>query len=306
MRKFILGLVCGIGLTAATGVYASDMVQTYLFPAKFIINGEEKSTEGYETLNYEGHVYVPVRFIAENTGNTVVYDETSQTIVVDDGFTIRDINNPDMRAGHIAVEKEGAHSIIKGQLFIGHDAWDYKLLSAYQSMNPGGNSTRIDAAGNLAFWNDKGQLLEKVPYVVNQIPTLKEQIISFETKSLTDISSYTMVTLESKTPSPTRMPGYSVPAFIQDASHKVSFGLVDVLRSGEYTIVRGLLGSVVENALPANAPIVVTFYDEKGSILGTATTTLGVERPQGIQPFAVFVGKGDFTNYKSVQVTLAP
>lgn len=306
MKKFILGLACGIGLTAATGVYASDTVQTYLFPAKFVIHGETKSTAGYQTLNYEGHAYVPVRFIAENMGNKVAYDEATQTIVVDDGFTIFDINNPGLSAGHLSIEKEGAHSVIKGQLFIGHDAWDYKFIEAYQSMNPGVDLSKTDAAGNLAFWNDKGELIEKVPYVINHIPTLTEQIISFQTTSQTDISGYKMVTLESNTPSPARMPGYTAPAFIQDASNKVTFGLVDVLKSGEYTIVRGFLDSVVEKEIPANRPIAVTFYDENGGVLGTATTTLGVEKPRGIMPFSVFIGRGDFTKYKSIKVELAP
>lgn len=305
MKKFLLGLACGIGLTAATGVYASDMVQTYLFPAKFVIHGEEKSAEGYQTLNYEGHVYVPVRFIAENLGNKVAYDEVTQTVVVDDGFTIVDINNPGMSAGNLTVEKVDTHSVIKGQLLIGHDAWDYKFIQTYQSMNPSIDLSKTDAAGNLAFWNEKGELLEKMPYVIHQIPVLKEQVISFRTTSQTDLTEYKMVTLESHTPTPTRMPWYTAPTFIQDASNQVAFGLVDVLKSGEYTIVRGFLNSVVEKGLPANTPIVVTFYGDKGEVLGTATTMLGIEKPKGIMPFDVFVGKGDFTKYKSVQVALA-
>ncbi|OCT10525.1 hypothetical protein A8709_12055 [Paenibacillus pectinilyticus] len=304
MKKFILGLVCGIGLTAATGVYASDTVQTYLFPAKFVINGETKSADGYQTLNYEGHAYVPVRFIAETLGNKVAYNEATQTIVVDDGFTINDINNQGVSAGHLTVVKEGNHSIIKGQIFIDQYAWDYKFITAYQSMNPGVDLTKTDAEGNLAFWNEKGELLEKVPYVVKQIPVLAEQIISFETTSQTDISGYTMVTLESHTPSPARMPGYSAPTFIKDATNKVSFGPVDVLKSGAYTIVRGFVGPVNEGELPANTSVVVTFLDEKGRSLGTATTTLGADRPRGIMDFAVFVGKGDFTAYKSIKVEL--
>jgi hypothetical protein len=42
MKKFLLGLTCGITLTATTAVYASDSIQAYLFPAKIEINGQSK------------------------------------------------------------------------------------------------------------------------------------------------------------------------------------------------------------------------------------------------------------------------
>ncbi|SED10877.1 hypothetical protein [Paenibacillus sp. GP183] len=40
MKKFLIGLTCGIALTATTAVYASDTIQAYLFPAKIEINGQ--------------------------------------------------------------------------------------------------------------------------------------------------------------------------------------------------------------------------------------------------------------------------
>lgn len=42
LKKFLLGLTCGITLTATTAVYASNTINAILFPAKYIFNGQEK------------------------------------------------------------------------------------------------------------------------------------------------------------------------------------------------------------------------------------------------------------------------
>lgn len=84
MKKFILGLLCGIALMAGSAAYASDALQpitAYLFPVKFVINGQSKELGGeYTAFNYNGHAYVPVRFVAESMGGVVGYDEGSETI----------------------------------------------------------------------------------------------------------------------------------------------------------------------------------------------------------------------------------
>jgi hypothetical protein len=86
MKKFVLGLICGIGLTATTSVYALDTIQAYLFPAKFVFNGVNKVVEAseYVVLNHQGHAYVPIRFVAENMGALVNYKEDTKTIQISD------------------------------------------------------------------------------------------------------------------------------------------------------------------------------------------------------------------------------
>jgi len=85
MKKFIAGLVIGSVLSLATAVYASDTLQAYLFPFKLVINGEEKTVDGeYATLNYNGHAYVPIRFVAEHLGALVRYKEDPRTISIDE------------------------------------------------------------------------------------------------------------------------------------------------------------------------------------------------------------------------------
>jgi hypothetical protein len=74
LKKFILGLTCGIILTASTAVYASDTIQAYLFPVTIEFNGHDKKLDSeYKVLNYNGHAYVPVRFVAESLGVGVRY-----------------------------------------------------------------------------------------------------------------------------------------------------------------------------------------------------------------------------------------
>lgn len=84
MKKFILGLTCGIALTATTAVYASDTIQAYLFPAKYVFNGQSKELDSeYTTLNYNGHAYVPVRWVAENLGKIVKYEHETNIISIE-------------------------------------------------------------------------------------------------------------------------------------------------------------------------------------------------------------------------------
>ncbi|MDQ0874314.1 hypothetical protein QFZ77_002973 [Paenibacillus sp. V4I3] len=76
MKKFILGLVVGTSLSITTVVFASESLQTSLFPAFFKINGLNAPLEKeYAVLNYQGHAYVPVRFMAEQLGAFVDYTD---------------------------------------------------------------------------------------------------------------------------------------------------------------------------------------------------------------------------------------
>lgn len=85
MKRFAAGLLCGVVLTAASAVYASDRVEPYLYPAKYVFNGKAKDVSpGYVTLNYGDHAYVPIRFVAESMGALVKFDEATTTISVQD------------------------------------------------------------------------------------------------------------------------------------------------------------------------------------------------------------------------------
>ncbi|MDQ0875691.1 hypothetical protein QFZ77_004350 [Paenibacillus sp. V4I3] len=121
MKKFLLGLICGITITASTAVYASDTIQTYLFPVRYEINGQNKEMEKeYSTLNYNGHAYVPIRFIAENMGAFVVYNEQNNEIKVNHFPASMDLltdnKYPNIHFGLIDLYLDGGYTGIRGLL----------------------------------------------------------------------------------------------------------------------------------------------------------------------------------------------
>ncbi|WJH36619.1 copper amine oxidase N-terminal domain-containing protein [Paenibacillus sp. CC-CFT747] len=83
MKKFILGLGCGMALTAATAVLAADTIPAYWFPATFEVNGQTKEIGSeYTVLNYNGHSYVPIRFAAESLGLGIRYIDNTNVISI--------------------------------------------------------------------------------------------------------------------------------------------------------------------------------------------------------------------------------
>jgi hypothetical protein len=83
MRKTVISFLCGTLLSLTTVAAASDTIQAFLFPAKLQINGVEKQpADGNPVLNYNGSVYVPLRFVAEALGSKVSYEEETKTVMV--------------------------------------------------------------------------------------------------------------------------------------------------------------------------------------------------------------------------------
>lgn len=54
------------------------------------------------------------------------------------------------------------------------------------STNQENDVTKIDVKGNLIFWNNKGELMERVPYEVKNASLGEEQILTLETTSQSD------------------------------------------------------------------------------------------------------------------------
>ncbi|MCU6792138.1 copper amine oxidase N-terminal domain-containing protein [Paenibacillus sp. WQ 127069] len=131
MKKFISGLVLGLGISAASVGYASDTVQMYLFNARYMFNGEEKIVEDpYKSLNYEGHIYLPIRFIAENTGLQVNYDELLQTVSV--------------KASPVYISKSSAITLAKSTDKLNNDVrWEAQFIDIHRNDS---NSQLMDRA----------------------------------------------------------------------------------------------------------------------------------------------------------------
>ncbi|MCZ8515715.1 stalk domain-containing protein [Paenibacillus filicis] len=83
MKRFVLGALFGALLAGTTTIYAADDIRAVLFPVQIEFNGVTKDLgSGYAVLNYDGHTYVPLRFMAENLGAGALYDAANKKVSV--------------------------------------------------------------------------------------------------------------------------------------------------------------------------------------------------------------------------------
>ncbi|MGF7036098.1 hypothetical protein J2T17_007149 [Paenibacillus mucilaginosus] len=89
MKKVLLGaLIIGSTLITATSIsYSSNYLENVsLFPVKLLFNDTVKELDkGYSTFNYNGHTYLPARFLVENMGGAIDYDPVEKTVFVLNG-----------------------------------------------------------------------------------------------------------------------------------------------------------------------------------------------------------------------------
>ncbi|WP_187274016.1 stalk domain-containing protein [Paenibacillus sp. N3.4] len=178
MKRFILGAVFGILLSATTITYASDSIKTLLFPAKFEFNG--KNTElgdEYKVLNYNGHAYVPIRFVTENIGATIDYDPETEIIFVKNGNL--DLSDPDwsgISVGNLILTKDGPNTKVTGHL----------------KMEKMGNEKNMVGA-NLSFYKD--DQTEKIGEVAITGTNFGNKTQTFEAIGEGDFRTYSTVKL---------------------------------------------------------------------------------------------------------------
>ncbi|SFM16851.1 Copper amine oxidase N-terminal domain-containing protein [Paenibacillus sp. 1_12] len=123
MRKFVMGAVVGSILSLSTVVVASDSIQTVLFPAYFTINGQHAETnKDSPVLNYNGQTYVPARFIAEQLGAFVDYNDDYKEIIINHFPSHKDIltdnKYPNVHFSLIGVYLDGDYTVIRGMLSV--------------------------------------------------------------------------------------------------------------------------------------------------------------------------------------------
>lgn len=161
MRKYAIGFLCGLLIASASAVYASDVINVTLFPAKYEFNGVSiEQNDEYQTFNFNGRVYVPIRFVAENLDAVVAYDEATKGIKIDTDFKLTSISS-EVKAGHIRVERnqDTDTSTINGQLYAGQSYWD--ALSTSKMMIEPGSIVNISAY--VTFYDKNNKIIDKVP-----------------------------------------------------------------------------------------------------------------------------------------------
>jgi hypothetical protein len=186
MKKFILGLVLGLSFALTPTAFSSNSVSTTLFPSQFVFNGQTKTLgPEYEVLNYNGHTYVPVRFVAENMGATVGYDDNGALPLVSINYfppntTIYTDPNyaSNVHVGNIQVKSSGDQSVINGLVTI----------------DPGVSSKKNHLlAFTLHFLNDRGEEIGTAFLGITEVN--EGEIHYFETKTNDNVSGYSDIQL---------------------------------------------------------------------------------------------------------------
>ncbi|MDQ0888608.1 hypothetical protein QFZ81_003696 [Paenibacillus sp. V4I9] len=192
MKKFVIGLICGIGLTATTAVYASDTIQAYLFPVKIMLNGEsiEVDNNEYVVLNHIGHTYVPLRWVAENMGATVTYQESEGSTPpwihlsyyqTDSGLLIKDPKENRVSIGNLQLKK------------IVHDYPNYVTAQLKLQDSPYPLSS---VHFKLSFYDENGKLIEKGDGTGQLMKSGDIQTVIVNVGSLKNYSSVTLTVTE--------------------------------------------------------------------------------------------------------------
>lgn len=177
MKKIIIGAVLGFIISASSIAFASESIQALLFAVKFQFNGKGVEIgEEYKVLNYDGHTYVPIRFVAENIGAAIDYDTDNETIVIKNGpLDVTDPNYKGISVGNLILTKDGENTKVIGQLKMENMANEKNMVGA-----------------NLSFYNEKD---EKIGEIAITRHDFGNEAKSFEAIGVGDFRSYSAVKL---------------------------------------------------------------------------------------------------------------
>lgn len=106
-KHFFAGAIVGGVLLSGGNVLANNAsLPSITNWVKYKFNDEEKTLPmGYTTLNYDGHTYVPARFIAEELGAEVEWDDKTKTVSIEKKIETDDTSKED-QSESIEVEDE--------------------------------------------------------------------------------------------------------------------------------------------------------------------------------------------------------
>ncbi|MDQ0874313.1 hypothetical protein QFZ77_002972 [Paenibacillus sp. V4I3] len=83
MKKFISGIIVGVGISACTVTLASESLQAFLFPSTVTFHNKGETTEvsfsnDDPVINYNNKVYIPLRLFSETLNGKVIYTAPSE------------------------------------------------------------------------------------------------------------------------------------------------------------------------------------------------------------------------------------
>lgn len=92
MKKRVQGIIIGLilGVTLTTFAFAdtvTELISVVFDNYRVIVNGIEKSNfNDTPPFNYNGRIYVPLRYISEALGKSVGWDEENKAVYIDDEY----------------------------------------------------------------------------------------------------------------------------------------------------------------------------------------------------------------------------
>ncbi|MFB6365197.1 stalk domain-containing protein [Paenibacillus elgii] len=79
MRKYIIASIVCVFVVITVAAYRASSSLDFLTSEKFVINGADKRLS---VINYNGHAYVPLRFVAEQMAADIDYREDKRTTYI--------------------------------------------------------------------------------------------------------------------------------------------------------------------------------------------------------------------------------
>ncbi|WP_189597081.1 stalk domain-containing protein [Paenibacillus elgii] len=79
MRKYIIASIVCVFVVITVAAYGASSSLDFLTSEKFVINGVDKRLS---VINYNGHAYVPLRFVAEQMAADIDYQEDKRTTYI--------------------------------------------------------------------------------------------------------------------------------------------------------------------------------------------------------------------------------
>lgn len=148
MRKLFIGFCFGVGITmTGTAIGQVDVGKVLDFSSiRYVLNGEHKTMpEPYTTLNYEGHIYAPVRFIAEQFDMPIAYEPVTRSLLI--------AKEP---LGIKSNGEEDSPLAVDQLTFIEHDGM-IKLLAMYGFHSDNPDAKVAVGVAMIAFYNAEGK-----------------------------------------------------------------------------------------------------------------------------------------------------
>lgn len=101
MKNRVQGILIGLilGITLCSIVFAEQITQTVSVvfdDYRIYIEGKEAvSTDENKPMNYNGRIYVPLRFVSENMGKSVEWEEQTKSVYISKAYSDKFLIAPD-------------------------------------------------------------------------------------------------------------------------------------------------------------------------------------------------------------------